>query len=77
MVSLNIKKSEVTNVQAHFGRAMPIIFLFLSPTACKRIREILGMRDKAGLWLDVTHGGKLFMSFFKAFSIHFYDLIYR
>lgn len=40
-------------MNAHFGRTMPILFMHLTPNACARARQRLGMREqRIGLWLD-------------------------
>ena len=54
VVSINIKRTDVMKVMVHFGRSMPIIFLYLSPSSCDRARKVLGMTDKSmGLWLEL------------------------
>ncbi len=50
---MNIKRSDVLKVMAHFNKSCPIIFLYLSPTACAAIRQQLTMDKKYGIWLDI------------------------
>ena len=56
---MNFLVSEVIGVRAHFGKQMPILFMSLTPRACLRARQALGMKDpKVGLWLDGTSADK-------------------
>ncbi len=40
-------------LSAHFGKAIPIIFLYLAPIACAAIRTQLKMDKRYGIWLDL------------------------
>ena len=53
MVTLNFLKDEVMKVMAHFGRSMPILFVYLVPAACVRVQKALRMDKKLGLFLDI------------------------
>ena len=60
IVILTILKSEISQIYAHFGRTMPLLFLFCHGHACARIRSSLKMTSKnTGLWFDVDCSGKL------------------
>lgn len=48
-----MRKSDVLRICAHFGKAIPILFLFLGPNACRYFRQRLSMTSKAGFWLEL------------------------
>ena len=59
LVTLTILKSEISHIYAHFGRTMPLLFIFCHGHACARIRSSLKMTSKStGLWFDVDCNGK-------------------
>ena len=39
---------------AHFGKSMPLLFLYISPGACKRARTSLSMTNNQSFYLDIT-----------------------
>merc|ERR1719412_253028 len=54
LVVLTIRKSNINQIYAHFGRTMPLLFIFCNSVACARIRNALKMTSKnTGLWFDV------------------------
>ncbi len=58
MVSVNIRRASVMKVLAHFGKSIPSIFIYLSPTQCVYVRKVLSMTDKKSLWLDIGSSGR-------------------
>lgn len=52
-VTLNILRSDVIKVHAHFGKQMPLLFVYISPPACSRARKILKMSSTQSFFLDV------------------------
>jgi len=53
VVSINIPMSDVLKVLAHFGKSMPLLFLYISPAACNRARKTLKMTNSQSFFLDV------------------------
>jgi len=53
VVTINIPMSDVLKVLAHFGKSMPLLFLYISPAACLRARKILKMTNSQSFYLDV------------------------
>jgi len=53
VVTLNIMMQDVLKVLAHFGKSMPLLFLYVSPSACIKIRSCLKMTNKQSFFLDV------------------------
>uniref|UniRef100_A0A0K2UJS5 Putative LOC100642437 [Bombus terrestris] n=1 Tax=Lepeophtheirus salmonis TaxID=72036 RepID=A0A0K2UJS5_LEPSM len=53
-ITLDIKKKDFMQFDAHFGRGMPIFFLFISVQACRKIRDLLKMESSHTQWLDVA-----------------------
>ncbi len=51
---MNIRRQDVIRLSAHFGKAIPIIFFYLSPRACEAIRAKLKMDKRYGIWLDLN-----------------------
>jgi len=53
VVTINIPMSDVLKVLAHFGKSMPLLFLYISPSACVRARRTLKMTNSQSFYLDV------------------------
>jgi len=53
VMSINIPMSDVLKVLAHFGKSMPLLFLYISPAACSRARKTLKMTNSQSFFLDV------------------------
>jgi len=53
VVTLNIMVQDVLKVLAHFGKSMPLLFLYVSPASCSKIRSCLKMTNKQSFFLDV------------------------
>eukprot|EP00092_Neocalanus_flemingeri_P016495 GFUD01017849.1.p1 GENE.GFUD01017849.1~~GFUD01017849.1.p1 ORF type:complete len:1547 (+),score=557.86 GFUD01017849.1:282-4922(+) len=53
VVTINIPMSDVLKVLAHFGKSMPLLFLYISPSACVRARRTLKMTNSQSFFLDV------------------------
>ncbi len=45
IVTINIPMSDVLKVLAHFGKSMPLLFLYISPGACTKARKALKMTN--------------------------------
>ena len=41
-------------VQAHFGKQMPLLFLYVKEAACARARKVLKMTSSQSFYLDVS-----------------------
>ena len=55
VATLTILKSDILKIQAHFGRAIPALFVFASPSCCAKIRTMLKMNKRTGLWLELSN----------------------
>jgi len=53
VVTINIPMADVLKVLAHFGKSMPLLFLYISPSACGRARKSLKMTSSQSFYLDV------------------------
>jgi len=56
IVTITIPMSDVLKVLAHFGKSMPLLFLYISPGACKRARASLSMNSNQSFFIDITSG---------------------
>ncbi|KAA0186874.1 hypothetical protein HAZT_HAZT006776 [Hyalella azteca] len=52
VVDIIIGLSDIVQVNYHFGKSMPVLFLFLRAHAASRIRCLLGMNDPKGFYYD-------------------------
>ena len=60
LVTLTIKRESIIKILAHFGKSMPLLFLFLDAGECDRVRKQLKMTSlKTGLWFDMSSAGTL------------------
>jgi hypothetical protein len=55
MVSLGI--TEIIKVLIHFGRGMPVLFLYIKPSAAASVRAALNMESKHGPYYDPMSQG--------------------
>ena len=54
LVTLTIKRESIMKILAHFGKSMPLLFLFCTAGECARVRQVLKMTNpKTGLWFDM------------------------
>jgi len=53
MITIHVEMNEVFKVLAQLGKFMPVLFLYVSVSACQKTREILKMTDHKGYYLDV------------------------
>ena len=53
LVTINIPMFDVWKVLAHFGKSMPLLFLYISPSACVKARRMLKMTNSQSFYLDV------------------------
>ena len=53
VVTLNIVMKDILKVLVHFGKQMPLLFLYISPGACQRTRKLLKMTNSQSFYLDV------------------------
>jgi len=53
VVTISIPMTDVLKVLAHFGKSMPLLFLYISPTACMKARKTLKMTNSQSFYLDV------------------------
>lgn len=51
-VTLDVKYKDIVKLLIHFGKAMPVLFFYTTPSAAARIRELLGMQDPKGPYYD-------------------------
>jgi sentrin-specific protease 7 len=56
-VTLSVDIGEIVKVLIHFGRGMPVLFLYTVPTAAARVRAALSMESKLGPYYDPTSPG--------------------
>jgi len=54
IVTITIPMNDVLKVLAHFGKSMPLLFLYISPGACKRARASLAMNSVQSFYIDIT-----------------------
>jgi len=52
--TVTILKSDLIKIQAHFGKQMPLLFLYVKDSACVRARKVLKMTSAASFYLDVA-----------------------
>ena len=55
-VTLDLPLEDVVNVLAFFGSVKPVLFFFLSPGGCRKVRELLRMKSRHSLFLDNCAG---------------------
>ena len=53
VITLNIVMKDVLKVLIHFGKQMPLLFLYISPSACQKTRKLLKMTNSQSFYLDV------------------------
>jgi len=53
VITINIFMKDVLKVLGHFGKQMPLLFLYISPAACQKTRKLLKMANSQGFFLDV------------------------
>ena len=53
VVTLNIVTKDILKVLVHFGKQMPLLFLYISPGACLKTRKLLKMTNSQSFYLDV------------------------
>ena len=58
-VDVNIDSTEVVKILFHFGKQMPVIFLYVKAEVAHRIRMVLGMENKSKNYYDPTSSGVL------------------
>ncbi|XP_036141062.1 uncharacterized protein LOC105830930 isoform X2 [Monomorium pharaonis] len=51
-VTLDVKYRDIIKLLIHFGKTMPVLFFYTSPTTGAMIRELLGMQDPKGPYYD-------------------------
>ena len=56
VVTVTILKSDLLKVQAHFGKQMPLLFLYVKDSACARARKMLKMTSSQSFYLDMGSG---------------------
>ena len=54
VVIINIAMKDILKVHAHFGKQMPLLFLYISPAACQKTRKLLKMTNSQSFYLEVT-----------------------
>ncbi|XP_066937467.1 sentrin-specific protease 6-like isoform X5 [Macrobrachium rosenbergii] len=52
IVTFDIPIKSIVKVLAHFGKSLPVFFLYLKPSLAESIRRTLKMTDKNGLYFD-------------------------
>jgi len=58
LLTVNIRKGDIIRMMVHFNKNLPIVFLYVTPSACASIRAEVGMERRFGLWIDVSESGK-------------------
>jgi len=53
LVTINIVMKDILKVLVHFGKQMPLLFLYISPSACQKTRKLLKMTNSQSFYLDV------------------------
>jgi len=56
-VTLSLDIREIKKVLIHFGRGMPVLFLYILPSAAARVRAALNMESKLGPYYDPSSQG--------------------
>jgi len=51
--TITILKTDLIRIQAHFGKQMPLLFLYVNSSACLRARKTLKMTSRESFYLDV------------------------
>ncbi|CAL4089886.1 unnamed protein product, partial [Meganyctiphanes norvegica] len=52
MMTIDIPINKVVKVLAHFGRSLPVFFVYVQPSVAKTIQNSLKMTDQSGLYFD-------------------------
>merc|ERR1719334_1173731 len=53
VITITIAMTDVLKVLAHFGKSMPLLFLYVSQEACAKIRRQLKMANNQAFFLEV------------------------
>jgi hypothetical protein len=56
-VELSLGMKEIKKVLIHFGRGMPVLFLYVMPSAAASVRAALNMESKLGPYYDPSSQG--------------------
>ena len=52
-VIISIPMKDILKVLAHFGKSMPLLFLYICPSACQKTRKLLKMTNSQSFYIDV------------------------
>jgi len=53
LVTIDIPTKNVVKVMAHFGNDLPLLFFYVSPSECGKIRKLLKMTSSHSFYLDL------------------------
>ena len=53
VVVISIPMKDILKVLAHFGKSMPLLFLYVTPSACQKARKLLKMTNSQSFYFDV------------------------
>ena len=53
VVTINILTKDIFKVLIYFGKKMPLLFLYISPSTCQETRKLLRMTNSQSLYFDV------------------------
>lgn len=65
-IAFDIPIKGVLKILVHFGRSLPVFFIYVKPSIAATIRRLLSMTDKNGYYFDPCSHGML-KSFIKCF----------
>ena len=54
VVTIDIGMGDILKVLIHYGKQMPLLFLYVSPGACQKTRKLLKMTNRDSFYLEVT-----------------------
>lgn len=57
-VTFDIPMKAVLKVLIHYGRALPVLFVYIKPAAAINIRKLLKMTNRNGYYFDPCSCGK-------------------
>ena len=53
VVVISIPMKDILKVLAHFGKSMPLLFLYVTPSVCQKARKLLKMTNSQSFYFDV------------------------
>lgn len=58
-MTFDIPVKSIVKILVHFGRSLPVFFIYVKPSTAASIRRLLKMTDKYGYYFDPCSRGRL------------------